>query len=91
MLFFGPLRPTYVERGVLTLCRILCSLETGDYVTKPGAVEWAQNSLPARWQPLISRAIQGRQQPGENPIPGDIEETWAFLRYVQERGFIEDY
>ncbi len=78
---------TYV---VLTLCRILCGLETGTYTTKPAAAAWAQKQLPDHWHPLITRALKGRQQPGKDPVEGDIQATWALLQYIQERGGVED-
>jgi aminoglycoside adenylyltransferase-like protein len=44
---------------VLTLCRLLYTLETGSVASKPAAARWAEHTLPSRWTKLISHATTG--------------------------------
>lgn len=69
----------YQSYVVLTLCRVLYTLATGEIVSKRAAAEWAKMKLDARWTPLIERAWVGRQNSGENASPDDIAETLEFL------------
>ena len=48
---------------VLTLCRILNTIETGRVASKRDAAEWARGNLDARWRPLIDRAVADRPDP----------------------------
>lgn len=48
---------------VLTLCRMLYTVDTGQVVTKRVAATWARTTLDARWWPLIGRARVGRHNP----------------------------
>ena len=48
---------------VLTLCRMLYTLATGQIVTKRVAATWALATLEARWRLLIERAWVGRHNP----------------------------
>jgi hypothetical protein len=48
---------------VLTLCRMLYTLQTGQLVTKRVAARWALATLEARWRPLLERAWVGRHHP----------------------------
>lgn len=53
----------YQSYIVLTLCRMLYTLETGAVATKPVAARWAMATLDPRWGPLIERAWEGRHDP----------------------------
>lgn len=75
----------YQSYTVLTLCRILHTWEHGVIVSKPAAAEWAKQTLPPEWSPLIERAWLGRQSPGLKADPGDLRETLEFIRYTLER------
>jgi predicted nucleotidyltransferase len=75
----------YQSYTVLSLCRILYTLEHGDVVSKPIAARWAKEALPARWIPLIERAWSGRQHPQLEPELDDVRETLEFIRYTLER------
>ena len=48
---------------VLTLCRMLYTLQTGRVASKRVAARWALVTLEARWHPLIERAWAGRHNP----------------------------
>jgi predicted nucleotidyltransferase len=67
---------------VLTVCRILYTLEHGEVVSKRKAVEWAQENMQDRWHPLIERAWEGRSSPS-GPME-DATETIAFIRQIVE-------
>jgi hypothetical protein len=70
----------YQSYIVLTVCRVLYTIQLGDVATKPQAAEWAMQSLDPRWVPLIEHAIIGRQEGG--PVdPAKLEETMEFLHY----------
>jgi hypothetical protein len=71
----------YQEYTVLTMCRILYTLEVGDVVTKPAAARWALQGPGKPWASLIQEAIDWR-----NGDPFDhLDETQDLIRYVVER------
>lgn len=77
----GPLQSRgYQSFVVLSLCRILYTLETSRVVSKRVAADWAQAHLDERWAPLIARAFEGRHHPDDLPAPEDIRETQAMIR-----------
>ncbi len=70
----------YQSYIVLTVCRVLYTIQTGEVATKPQAAEWAMQTLDPRWTPLIEHAIIGRLEGG--PVdPVKLEETMEFLNY----------
>lgn len=68
--------------AVLTFCRILCTLQTGDIVPKSEAARWAQATLDARWQPLIKQAVRERLGPYGAATPEAVAATRAFLEWA---------
>jgi hypothetical protein len=78
------LKRSYQAYAVLTMCRTLCLLATGDLVTKPQAAAWALHGLYLEaWQPLIesARAYPGGSQPDQRAG------TLNFIRFtMQEAG-----
>lgn len=75
----------YQSYTVLTLCRMLYTLEHGVVVSKPVAARWAQATLGARWSPLIERTWDSRHNPGMQASLDDVNETLEFIRLVLER------
>lgn len=75
----------YQSYTVLTLCRILYTLEHGTLVSKPVAAKWAQEMLDPRWRPLIERAWVGRQNPDLKAQPDEIHKTLEFIHCTLER------
>jgi hypothetical protein len=75
----------YQSYIVLSLCRILYTLDHGAVVSKPVAVRWAQQILDVRWGPLIVRTWEGRHHPGLDALSDEVSETLAFIRYTIER------
>lgn len=74
----------YQSYVVLTQCRILYTYEHGEIVSKSVAAEWAKQSLAKEWSGLIDRAWAGRQTPGLDARPEDIDETQDLIRYTLE-------
>jgi hypothetical protein len=72
----------YQSYIVLTLCRMLYTLEFGAVASKPAAARWAQQSLPPVFAPLIERAWEGRHQPGQAPQADDLAATLELIRYT---------
>ncbi len=70
---------------VLTICRILYTLQTGAVASKPTAARWVQQTLDARWSPLIERAWYGRRHPGQPAEAQDVAQTLEMVRWAVER------
>lgn len=71
----------YQAFAVLTMCRILYSLSTGDVVSKPTAAAWALQTLDAAWHPLIEKALAWRHEHTRD----DLSETFGFMRFALTR------
>lgn len=75
-----PANHTFV---LLTLCRLLYTLETGSVASKPAAARWAERTLPSRWSGLIGHATT--QQHATDDEPEDaVTNTLALLEYTYE-------
>lgn len=72
----------YQSYAVLTLCRMLYTIETGQVASKPKAARWAQEKLGQRWNALIERTWDGRHNPDQPSTPEDFNETLEFIRYT---------
>jgi len=71
---------------VLTLCRILYTLELGDVVTKPKAARWAKETVSEKWKTFIDQAWVKRQQ--YHPLTAgsdEMNQTLDFIGYTLER------
>lgn len=71
---------------VLTLCRLLYTLECGDVASKSAAARWAKEALDARWRPLIDSALAQTSAPADRVSPAAVAEAVAFVQYTVERG-----
>ncbi len=80
----------YQSYVVLSVCRILCTQETGDIFSKADAAAWAAATLEARWQPLIERAVRDRMGPYGEATQEAVAATLAFLAYAQGGGRAPD-
>ncbi len=69
---------------VLTLCRLLYTLETGAVASKPGAARWAAQGPGRPWAALIAQA-PGAQQATGMIAPRDLADTLGLLQYTAER------
>lgn len=72
----------YSAFAVITMCRVLHSLEHGTVTSKPKAVQWARQRLHPSWLPLIDKAVAASR----HALPDDFaEETLDFIRFVREQ------
>jgi predicted nucleotidyltransferase len=73
---------------VLTICRLLRTIEFGDVTGKALAGEWAMNRLPD-WKTVIRRALDDRPDPWTRvhqvTDASDVETTRAFLWDIDRR------
>ena len=78
----GDLRHSgYHQYVVLTICRVLYTLEHGAVVSKPSAARWSASGPAARWKGVIERA---QALPSELK-DRDVSETLALIRFAIER------
>ncbi|MBK9926339.1 MAG: DUF4111 domain-containing protein [Anaerolineales bacterium] len=75
-------RRGYQSYTVLTLCRILYTYYHGTVVSKPVAAKWAKENLGKEWTPLVESALLGRQNPGLEILPEDLNGTLDIIRYA---------
>jgi predicted nucleotidyltransferase len=75
----------YQSYTVLSLCRILHTLESGAVLSKAAAAQWGRETLDGRWTPLIDRAWKARHNPPQAAPESDVKETQEFIRYALER------
>jgi len=75
----------YQSYAVLTMCRILYTLDTGTVVSKPVAARWARGIADGRWDTLIERALTWRKDGQTVPADDDVNETLALIQYTHER------
>lgn len=70
---------------VLTLCRMLYSLESGDVASKPAAAAWASRRLGHPWNLAIARSlgVQGEQLP-QHEVAATIELIRLTSQYSAE-------
>lgn len=71
----------YQAYAVLSMCRVLYTLQYGTVIPKPQAAAWAVQTLEPAWKSLIERALNWRHQHEK----GDPTETLAFIRYTINR------
>lgn len=69
---------------VLTLCRLLFSLGTGEVTSKLGAARWASEHLGARWEALVARSLAGLHDESDTP-ESEYDEMLAFLEFAGRR------
>lgn len=74
----------YQSYVVLSLCRMLYTLQCGTIISKRAAAQWAQETLSKKWTHLIARAWLGRQNPGSDALPEDVDGTLNFIRFIME-------
>jgi predicted nucleotidyltransferase len=85
---FGPGAMSRRQQGllVLSVCRILHTLECGRVTSKPEAGRWGLGALDPEWSPLIRRALADRpgqwRQVHEQADPQAVDRTLAFADYA---------
>ena len=80
----------YQTFAVLSYCRMLHDLNSGQVGSKRAGAEWAKNNLELAWSDLIDRAWDGRPNPAvsvrQPADPADLSRTLAFVREVMRAG-----
>jgi hypothetical protein len=79
-------QPSYRAYAVLTMCRVLYTLQHATIVPKSAAAHWAQQTLDPRWTELIERALawpHGQQK-------DDRSETLDLIRYALGRAVLQE-
>jgi len=80
----------YQPYAVLSYCRMLHTLQTGQVGSKPAGANWARGALDSRWADLIQRAWDERPNPTlkirQPAHPVDLDRTVAFIRYALSIG-----
>lgn len=69
--------------AILTMCRALYTLKTGDFVSKKQAAEWAKKELPG-WSLLIQNALLWREASSDEHVDHEttFQETRRFVHFV---------
>jgi hypothetical protein len=68
----------YQVYAILSMCRVLYTIQHGTIVSKPVAARWAREVLPERWILLIDLASVWQPDAPMDHLP----ETLAFIRYT---------
>ena len=76
--------PGYQAYVVLSICRILYTLEEGSVVSKNAAAEWAITKLPFEWHGLISGAVADRIQDRVCAPDSAVRQTVRLIEYAQD-------
>jgi predicted nucleotidyltransferase len=77
---------------VLTICRMLHTLQTGAVQSKKAGMEWARQFVDSRWVELIDQAWQERQgvrfgeKIGQRAEKAWLDETLEFIKYAVALG-----
>jgi predicted nucleotidyltransferase len=71
--------------AILTMCRLLHTLETGDLASKQAAGRWARQVLGEPSASLIDRALAWKKSDPRATSPQDAAATRALIRLVVER------
>lgn len=74
-------RSGYRTYAILTMCRVLYTLEHGTVVTKPAAAHWARETLGDRWSDLIGKALRWRS----GKAIAELDEIMAFIQFTLDR------
>ena len=71
----------YQAYAVLTMCRIIYTLQFATIVSKPVAASWAKQALEEKWAGLIDRALSWQPADGVD----DLHATLDFIHATLER------
>ena len=74
-------RPVAQSFAVLTMCRALHTINTGETASKPVAAKWCRTTLDNRWVGLIDAALAWRKC---DPA-GDVSLTREFICYALKK------
>jgi hypothetical protein len=71
----------YQAYAVLTMCRMLYTLQTGEITSKPYAAYWSKKFLDSKWAGLINRALSWNHEDGIS----DYSSTLEFIDFVIQK------
>ncbi len=74
-------KPGYQVYAVLTMPRMLFTLEHGTVATKSAAAKWAIGTLDKKWAALVHQALLWRDGQRLDHLSG----TLSFLKYMADR------
>ena len=74
----------YQSYCVLSLCRMLYTIQNKAILPKHAAAEWGLETLDARWRALIENAILGHQHGNLEAEPADMNKTLEMMRFALE-------
>ena len=74
----------YQAYAILSMCRALHTLQTGELASKLVAARWAQDVLDQHWANLIAQALTWRN----GVVLNKFEQSLAFIRYTLEHTMI---
>jgi predicted nucleotidyltransferase len=74
----------YQSYIVLSLCRILYTLQFGEVVSKRKAAGWAKETVDEKWKTLIDHAWEGRHHPQMHADMEYVRQTLDFIKYALE-------
>ncbi len=78
----------YQQFAIISYCRMLQTLRTGEILSKRSAAIWGQQNLDPRWHDLIATAWQEHAKQRENykviADPRDVQRSLAFIQYALE-------
>lgn len=77
--------PGYQSYTVLSLCRILHTLDEGTVLSKADAAVWARKTLPAEWHALIARAVADRLRDRVRASDSAVLGTLGLIEFVRAR------
>ena len=75
----------YQAYAVLTMCRVLYTLDSGAVASKPAAALWVQQTLGGHWSGIVDRALAWRKSGTCSPPDGDVGATVDLNQYTLER------
>jgi hypothetical protein len=74
-------RDDYQAYAVLSMCRVMYTLEHGEIASKPVSARWMRTAFDGRWRGLIDRALAWKH---DDPFRR-TEEVVEMIRFVVER------
>lgn len=75
--------PGYQSYAVLSLCRILRTLNEGSIVSKADASAWAATTLPAKWRSVVIQAVADRMRDRVRASDAAIANTLGLIEYAR--------
>lgn len=75
--------PGYQSYTVLSLCRILHTLNEGTIVSKLDAAAWAAIELPATWRHVVTQAVADRMRDRVRATDAAVSDTLGLIEYAQ--------